>query len=159
MKLKQHREKNNDKGSAKKRRTSAVVSSNVDDDVDNEETTPSLKKKTKNGRTVKLVSMKETPPIADGGAERRPKHVVKFANAKGNKAKHSKPFKDWEDPVWVYHEPTPKIWNSRVEATFYRIAGIYKPAELLMLDGKSYQSRSIRTLRRRRKPTLTSWSA
>jgi hypothetical protein len=139
MKLKQHRNKNNDKGSAKKRRTSAMVSSDADEDAKDEDTTPPPKKKTKNGRSVKLVSTKETPPPAkdsSAGFERRPKHVVKFANANGNKAKGNKPFEDWEDPVWVYHEPTPKIWNSRVEATFYHIAGIDKPTKFPMLDGK-----------------------
>jgi hypothetical protein len=139
MKLKQHCDKNDNKGLAKKRHTSAVVSSDADEDAEDEDTTPPPKKKTKNGRSVKLVSTKETPPPAEhssAGFERRPKHVVKFANAKGNKAKGNKPFKDWEDPVWVYHEPTPKIWNSWVEATFYRIAGIDKPNKLLMLDEK-----------------------
>jgi hypothetical protein len=131
MKLKQHRDKNDDKGLAKKRRTSAVVSSDADEDAEDKDTTPPPKKKTKNGCSVKLVSMKETPPPAEdslAGFERRPKHVVKFANAKGSKAKGNKPFKDWEDPVWVYHEPTPKIWNSWVKATFYCIAGINKPS-------------------------------
>jgi hypothetical protein len=132
-KLKQHRDKNNDKGSAKKRRTSAVVPYGANEDADDEETTPP-KKKTKNGRTIKLVSMKETPPPAEdmlAGSERRPKHIVKFANFKCNK-----PFEDWEDPVWVYHQPTKKIWMSWVKATFYCIAGIDKPKELPMLDGK-----------------------
>jgi hypothetical protein len=56
MKLKQHCEKNDDKGSARKRRTSAVVSSDVNED---EETTPPpKKKKTNNGRSVNLVSTK-----------------------------------------------------------------------------------------------------
>jgi hypothetical protein len=125
-----------------------VVSSDVNEDVDDEETTPPPKKKTKNGHAVKLVSTKETPPTAEGGAERRPKHVVKFANAKGKKAKGNKPFEDWEDPVWVYHEPTPKIWNSRVEATFYHIAGINKPAELPMLDGKLLSIKEHRAIKK-----------
>jgi hypothetical protein len=117
-----------------------VVSSDVDEDEDEDETTPPpKKKKIKTGRSVKLVSTKGTPLHAQdlsAGFERRPKDIVKFANAAGNKAKDNKPFEDWEDPVWVYHQPTPKIWNSRVEATFYRIAGIDKPTELPMLDGK-----------------------
>jgi hypothetical protein len=145
MKLKQHRDKNENKGSAKKRRTSAVVTSDAEEDEDDEDTPPK-KKKTKNGRTVKLVSTKESPPIAEG--ESRPKHIVKFANAKGNKAKGNKPFEDWEDPVWVYHSPTPKIWNSRVEATFYRIAGIDKPAELPMLDGKLLSIQEHRAIKK-----------
>jgi hypothetical protein len=139
MKLKQHRDKNHDKGWAKKRRTSAMVSSDADEDADDKETTPPPKKKTKNGRSVKLVSTKETPPPAEdssAGFERRPKHIMKFTNSKGNKSKGNKPFEDWEDPIWVYHEPTPKIWNSWVEATFYHIAGIDKPKELPMLNGK-----------------------
>jgi hypothetical protein len=139
MKLKQHREKNDDKGSAKKRRTSAVVSSDVDEDEDEDEPTPPpKKKKTKNGRSVKLVSTQET----------RPKHIVKFANAAGQKAMGNKPFEDWEDPVWVYHQPTPKIWKSRVEATFYRIAGIDKPAKLPMLDGKLLSIEEHRSIKR-----------
>jgi hypothetical protein len=150
MKLKQHRDKNDDKGSAKKRRTSAVVSSDADEDAKDEETTPPLKKKkTKNGRSLNLVSIKETPPPAKDslvGFERRPMHIVKFANAKGNKAKGNKPFEDWEDPVWVYHEPTPKIWNSRVEATFYHIAGIDKPTKLPMLNGKLLSIKEHKTI-------------
>jgi hypothetical protein len=145
MKLKQHREKNDDKGSAKKRRTSAVVSSDVDEDEDEDEPTPPpKKKKTKNGRSVKLVSTQET----------RPKHIVKFANAAGQKAMGNKPFEDWEDPVWVYHQPTPKIWKSRVEATFYRIAGIDKPAELPMLDGKFLSIEEHRSIRRAKEAYL-----
>jgi hypothetical protein len=93
---------------AKKRRTSAVVSSDANKDAEDEETTPPpKKKKTKNGRSVNLVSMKETPlPAEDSlaGYERRPKHVVKFANAAGNKAKGNKPFEDWEDPIWILVE-------------------------------------------------------
>jgi hypothetical protein len=116
-----------------------VVSSDVYEDEDEETTPPPKKKKTKNGCSVNLVSTKETPPPAQNllaGHERRLKHVVKFANAAGNKAKGNKLFENWEDPVWVYHQPTQKIWNSRVEATFYCIAGINKPTKLPMLDGK-----------------------
>lgn len=143
MKLKQHCKKN--KGSAKKRGTSAVVTSDANEDNDDEETTPP-KKKTKNVCTIKLVSMKETPPPAEdlsAGYERRPKHIIRFANSKCNK-----PFEEWEDPVWTHHQPTKKIWMSWVEATFYRITGINKPEYLPMLDGKLLLIKEHQTIKK-----------
>jgi hypothetical protein len=106
MKLKQHCNKNEDKGSAKKRCASAVVTSDAKEDDDEEETTPP-KKKTKHSCTVKLVSTMETPPPVEdlsAGHVRRPKPA---ATVKTKEA--AEPFKDWEDPVWTYHKPTHKI--------------------------------------------------
>jgi hypothetical protein len=99
MKLKQHRNKNEDKGLAEKRRTSAVVTSDANEDDDNKETTPPKKKKTKNGRTVNLVSMTETPLDEDllVGYVRRPKPT---AAAKMKEA--AELFEDWEDLVWTF---------------------------------------------------------
>jgi hypothetical protein len=121
-----------------------VATSGANEDDDEEDTPP--KKKTKNGRTFKLVSTMETPPPvqdSSAGHERRPKHIVKFANLKCNK-----PFKEWEDPIWTYHQPTKKIWMSQVEATFYCIAGINKPEDLTMLSGKLLPIKEHQTIKK-----------
>jgi hypothetical protein len=86
----------------------------------------------------------ETPPPAKDLSAGHVMPAVKFAKTK----KAAEPFEDWEDPIWTYHHPNKKIWMSRIEATFYRSAGLHKPEELPMLDGKLLTIKETKTIKK-----------